>query len=67
MIDDDLLQEAKDRLCDRYTADELVELLDISAEEIIDTFINKIFYWTRVSPELEELFGSFLEEDEDDS
>jgi len=38
MIDNDLTREYKDRLADRYTAMELVEILDVAVEDIIEEY-----------------------------
>ena len=36
MLDGELLDEFKQRIVDRYTAAELVDLLDISIEDIVE-------------------------------
>jgi len=36
MLDGELLDEFKQRIVDRYTAAELVDLLDISVEDIVE-------------------------------
>ena len=45
MIDQELLQEFKDRLADRYTCAELVDLLDIPVEDIISLYFELIPLW----------------------
>lgn len=42
MIDLDLLEEFKARLADRYTAEELVEMLRLSEWDILEAFHDKI-------------------------
>lgn len=42
MVDAKLTQEFKDRLADRYTASELVDLLGVPVEDIINE------YWDRI-------------------
>ncbi len=64
MLDDDILQEAKDRLCDRYTAAELVELLDLSTETFLDSFWDLLL---QSCPEVLEEVGLVISEEEDDS
>ena len=63
-LDLGLLEEFKARLADRYTAAELVEMVDISDEEIIEE------YWSRIlnarSLLLEEV-GLSVEGDVDES
>ena len=63
MLDDDILQEAKDRLCDRYTAAELVELLDLSTETFLDSFWDLLL---QSCPEVLEEVGLVVSEEEDD-
>ena len=63
MLDDDILQEAKDRLCDRYTAAELAELLDLSAETFLDSFWDLLL---QSYPEVLEEVGLVVSEEEDD-
>lgn len=43
MIDTELVQEFKDRIAERYTAAELVDLLDVPVEDIIEEYWSKIF------------------------
>jgi len=38
MMDFDRFEEYRQRLCERYTGAELVDLLDISIEEILEAF-----------------------------
>ena len=40
--DPELVQEAKDRLADRYTSAELCELLEVPVEDIIETYWEMI-------------------------
>jgi hypothetical protein len=42
MVDPRLVQEIKDRLADRFTAAELVDLLNIAVEDIIEENWEKI-------------------------
>ena len=42
MIDEDRVQEIKDRLADRYTAAEIADLLDLPVEDLIETFWEQI-------------------------
>jgi hypothetical protein len=42
MIDEDIFQEFKLRLADRYTAEELCELLNLDVWDIIEAFSEKI-------------------------
>lgn len=42
MLDRRALDELKARIADRYTAAELVDLLDVSVENIIEEYINRI-------------------------
>lgn len=42
MRDADIEQETKDRLADKYTAAELVDLLDIPVQDIIEEYWEKI-------------------------
>lgn len=42
MLDRRALDELKARIADRYTAAELVDLLDVSVEDIIEEYINRI-------------------------
>jgi hypothetical protein len=46
-VDRELLEEYKLQLLDRYTAEELVELLHITAEDILEMFEDKVteFRW----------------------
>ena len=41
MIDQELVDERRLYLCDRYTAEELVSLLDISTESVFDRFFDE--------------------------
>lgn len=41
-IDRELLEEWKDRLADRYTATELVELLDLDVRAILEAFEDEV-------------------------
>lgn len=41
-LDTELIEEFKNRLADRYTAVELVELMEISVEDIIEKYIEYI-------------------------
>lgn len=61
MFDRQVLDELKARLADRYTAAELVDLLDVSVEEIIEEYISRILD----SPDLLEEVGYTEEEMED--
>lgn len=60
-IDLELQEEFKARLAERYTGYELVEILDISVEEIIETFLPRVLG----SRLLLEETGMLQEEDED--
>ena len=42
MLDREMIEELMARLADRYTASELVDLLDISVEDIIEEYIHLI-------------------------
>ncbi len=42
MLDRRALDELKARIADRYTAAELVDLLDVPVEDIIEEYINRI-------------------------
>lgn len=42
MIDLDLLDEFKKRIADRYTASELVELLDLDVWSVIEAFEDQV-------------------------
>jgi hypothetical protein len=42
MIDDDRVQEIKDRLADRYTAAEIADALDLPVEDLIAEFWDRI-------------------------
>lgn len=42
MVDAKLTQEFKDRLADRYTSSELVDLLGVPVEDIIEIYFDKI-------------------------
>lgn len=42
MIDENRIEEYKARLCDRYTAPELVDLLDLPTIEIVEMFLDRI-------------------------
>ena len=42
MIDRDLLEEFKQRLKDRYTATELCELLELTEDDLLDAFEEKV-------------------------
>lgn len=46
-VDRELLEEFKAQLLDRYTAEELVEVLQITAEDILEMFEDKVteFRW----------------------
>ncbi len=54
MVDEDRVQEIKDRLADRYTAAELCELLDVPVEDIIEE------YWARILLLGKDLFPEVL-------
>lgn len=60
MVDEDRVQEIKDRLADRYTAAEIADLLDLPVEELIEAF------WERIvgSATLMEEVGAVKEEDD---
>lgn len=57
----ELIEQFRLRLVDRYTATELVDLLDITIEEILEAFEEK---W-RENAFLQEEVGINLEEDDD--
>lgn len=61
MIDPDLIEEAKLRLADRYTAAELADLLDVPVHDIIEE------YWWKVlrNPWILEEIGCYEFGDED--
>lgn len=61
MINEDRVQEIKDRLADRYIASELCDILEIPVEDIIEE------YWARIltKPLLLEEVGVSLAEDEE--
>jgi len=42
MVDTERVQEAKDRLADRYTSAELCELLEVPVEDIIEEYWDTI-------------------------
>ena len=42
MLDRRALDELKARIADRFTAMELVDLLDVAVEDIIEEYINNI-------------------------
>lgn len=42
MVDPELVQAAKDRLADRYTASELCELLEVPVEDIVEEYWDTI-------------------------
>jgi len=54
------LDELRDKLLDQYDPDDLIELLQISAEELLDRFEDKLIN------RFETLQDEFLEEVEDD-
>ncbi len=60
MIDHDRYNEYRQRVIEKYTAAELVELLGISIEEILDAFVG---YWEDNAFLLDEV--GMTEEDED--
>lgn len=41
MIDEEQLADLRAALCDRYTAEELTEILNLSVEDIFDMFVEK--------------------------
>lgn len=61
-IDWDAVEEFKARLCDRYTAQELVERLDLEVEDIVEKFLEHILQF---APTLVEEMGIVLEEEND--
>lgn len=62
MIDEDRVQEIKDRLADRYTAAEIADLLDLPVEDLIETFWEQIIK----SAVLMEEVGAIEESENDD-
>jgi hypothetical protein len=62
MLDEDRVQEIKDRLADRYTAAELCDLLDVPVEDIIEEYWRKILSRADVLSEV----GAAEEEEEVD-
>jgi hypothetical protein len=54
------LDELRDKLLDQYDPDDLIEMLQISAEELLDRFEDKLIN------RFETLQDEFLEEVEDD-
>jgi len=54
------LDELRDKLLDQYDPDDLIELLQISAEELLDRFEDKLIN------RFETLQDEFLDEVEDD-
>lgn len=42
MLDRQALDELKARIADRYTAAELVDLLDVSVEDILEEYIHLV-------------------------
>ena len=62
MIDEDRVQEIKDRLADRYTAAEIADLLDLPVEDLIETFWEQIIK----SAVLMEEVGATEESENDD-
>lgn len=61
MLNRQALDELKARLADRFTAAELADLLDISVEDLIEEYIDRILR----SPEVLEVVGYEQEETED--
>lgn len=62
MFDRQVLDELKARLADRYTAAELVDLLDIAVEDIIEEYLSVIL----ANAELLEEVGMQVEEEVDE-
>ena len=52
MIDQELLEEAKMRLADRYTAAELADLLDVPVHDIIEEYWWKVLRNTWILEEI---------------
>lgn len=46
------LDELKARLADRFTAAELVDLLDVSVEDIIEEYISRILRYSELLEEV---------------
>ena len=53
--DPELVQEAKDRLADRYTSSELCELLEVPVEDIIETYWEQLLDKAELFEELNQM------------
>lgn len=62
MVDEDRVQEIKDRLADRFTAAELCDLLSVPVEDIIEEYWPKL---TKRPDILEEVGAAEVEEEEE--
>lgn len=52
MVDDERVQELKDRLADRYTAAEICDLINVSVEDIIEEHWEQILSLGSLFPEI---------------
>lgn len=41
MLDSGLVEQRRRVLCDRFTPEELIELLGVSTEEVVDRFLDE--------------------------
>lgn len=51
MLDQDKVEEWKRVLCDRFTPEELIELLGVSVEDVFEAFLDQCL---NIDPELVE-------------